>query len=298
MNVIVRPVFNRPEMLYLALKYEQKAREHFDDDYYTIFAIDHGTCDKCFDIIKDYKYKHVVVARPTRYKVCANIMEALKQACTMDTEYVINMEDDLVLHKSYFEFVNKAHNLVKDRKYSVITTWGYNNSDNTSTLKCSDYSCGPGTVINKEFFTKHMLQFANAGYYNNWVSTIQRVNSLNKDNPSAKYSIALGNQFSHLDWDGLMNRMVDYASFVDGMRGYSSLCYRLLHVGFYGFNRHGGVFPAELKTFEERVDFLETGIYNPDILAKLDGVYKDYSVFNSKLDNWDGTLTLEDCKQE
>jgi len=203
------------------------------------------------------------------------------------------MEDDLVLHKTYFEFVNKAHKLVKNKKYSVITTWGYSNTGDPSILKRTDYSCGPGTVINKDFFTKHMLQFANAGYYSNWVSTIQRVNALNKDNQNAKYSKVLGNQFSHLDWDGLMNRMVDYASFADGVHGYSSLCYRLLHVGFYGFNRHGGKFPAELKTFEERVDFLEKGIYNPDVLAELDGVYKDYSVFDSKLDAWDGSLILE-----
>jgi hypothetical protein len=293
MNIIVRPVFNRPEMLYLALKYEQKARDYFDDDYFTIFAVDHGTCAKCFDIIKDYKYKCIVIARPVRYKVCANIMEALKQAFKMDIDYAINMEDDLVLHKSYFEFVNKAHSLVKDKKYSVITTWGYSNSGDPSVLKRSDCSCGPGTIISKDFFTTYMLQFANAGYYDNWVSTIQKVNALNKDNPNAKYGIKTKNAFSHLDWDGLMNRMVDYASYSDGMRGYSSLCYRLLHVGFYGFNRHGGKFPAELKTFEERVDFLEKGIYNPDVLAQLDGVYKDYSVFDSKLDAWDGSLLLK-----
>jgi len=296
MNIIIRPVFNRPEMLYLSLKYEQKAREHFDDDYYTIFAVDHGTCDKCFDIIKDYKYKHEVVARPTRYKVCANIMEALKQAFRMDVDYAINMEDDLVLHKSYFEFVNKAHNLVKDKKYSVITTWGYKDFGDPTILKQTDFSCGPGTVISKNFFASYMSSFANAGYYNNWLSTINGINALNKDNPNAKYSNKLGNQFTHLDWDGLMNRMVDYASFKNKIHGYSSMCYRLLHVGFYGFNRHGGVFPPELKTFEERVDFLETGIYNPEILAKLDGVYKDYSTFDSTLDTWNGTLTIEDCK--
>ena len=291
MNIIIRPVFNRPEMLYLALKYEQKAREYFDEDYYTIFAVDHGTSEKCFDIIKDYKYKHEVVARPIRYKVCANIMEALKQAFRMDVDYAINMEDDLVLHKSYFEFVNKAHNLVKDKKYSVITTWGYKDFGDPTILKQTDFSCGPGTVISKEFFIKHMLQYANAGYYNNWVSTIQKVNALNKNNPNAKYTEK--NAFTHLDWDGLMNRMVDYASYSNEIYGYSSLCYRLLHVGFYGFNRQGGKFPPELKTFEERVDFLEQGIYNPDVLAQLDGVYKDYSVFDPKLDTWDGNLILE-----
>ena len=292
MNVIVRPVFNRPEMLYLALKYEQKARDYFDDDYYTIFAVDHGTSEECFEIIKTYKYKHEVVARPTRYKVCANIMEALKQACRLDIDYVINMEDDLVLHKSYFEFVNKAHNLVKDKKYSVITTWGYKDHGDPTILKRTDFSCGPGTVINKDFFITHMLPFANAGYYNNWVSTIQKVNALNKDNPNAKYNEK--NAFTHLDWDGLMNRMVDYASYSSGIRGYSSLCYRLLHIGFYGFNRHGGKFPPELKTFEERVDFLEAGIYNPDVLTQLDGVYKDYSTFDSAVDTWNGTLIVED----
>jgi len=277
-------------MLYLSLKYEQKAREYFDDDYFTLFAVDHGTDKKCFEIIRSYPFRHAVMARPSRYKVCANIMEALKQVFVENIDYAINMEDDLILHETYFKFVHNAFNMVQDRKFSVITTWGYSPYGDPSILKCADYSCGPGTVISRHFFMNYMMQFANAGYYNNWIPTIKHVNEMNKDNPKAKYKI---DNFSHLDWDGLMNRLVDYAAYKDNLRGFASVCFRLLHIGFYGFNRHGE-FPPELKTFEARVEFLESNIFNPDVLAKLDRVYTDYHVFDPQLDKWDGSLRLEE----
>ncbi|MFA5409687.1 MAG: glycosyltransferase [Bacilli bacterium] len=293
MNVIVRPVFNRPEMLYLSLKYEQKAREVFDDGYITLFAVDDGSNKDCLDLIESYKFDKIVVKRSYRYKVCANVMEALRQAFNEDIKYAINIEDDLILHPRFFEFVSKAHNSVENLKYSVITTWGYSNLGDPSVLKRTSYSCGPGVVISKEFFNLFMLQFANFGYYNGWITTINKINDWNANNPIATYKKEFGNLLTHLDWDGLMRRLVDYACYKDNMFSYSSLCYRLLHIGFYGYNRHGGKFPNDLREFSDRVLFLENNIFNPDILSKLDGVYKDYSVFDHRLENWNGDLSLE-----
>lgn len=293
MNVILRSVFNRPEMLYLSLKYEKIAREYFDGEYVTLFVIDAGFDPKCLEVINDYSFNKVVVKRPSNYKVCANIMEGLKQACSKNIEYVINMEDDLILHKSYFKFVKNAHLLLKDIGYSVITTWGYSSNGDPSIIKKTNFSCGPGTMINKKFFEEFIMPFANLGYYNDWLSTINKINELNKDNSIAKYSKKIGNQYNHMDWDGLMNRLVDYVSFTHNLHSYSSLCFRLLHIGFYGYNRHGKRFPKELNTFNKRVDFLEENIFNPSMLINLDGYYSDYSVFDDRLDSWNGTLKLE-----
>lgn len=292
MDVILRTAFVKPEMLHLSIKYEQLAREHFKDDYLTIFVMDHGYDPKCDEVIDDYPFEKLVIRRPFRHMVCANIMEGLKFAIDEASNFIINMEDDVILHKTYFEFVRKAHNLVNDKGYSVITTWGYSPFGDPSILRQTDYSCGPGTVINKEFFRKYMLQHATPAYYSNWVPTITEVNKLNESNPDAKYSIKKGNALGHLDWDGLMNRLVDYAGFNDGLHGYSSLCFRLLHVGFYGFNRRGR-YPSDIRTFDEKVKFLESHIYDPAMLSALDGTYKDYHMFDRGLDSWDGSLKLE-----
>lgn len=292
MNIILRTVFDKPEMLYLSIKYEQKAREYFDDDYLTIFVIDAGANPKCMEVIKNYPFKAIAVQRSFRHFVCANVMEGLKLASQKADTYIINMEDDVILHKTYFEFVNKANNLVKDAGYSAISTWGYSVNGDPSILKKIRYSCGPGTIINKDFFINYMLKHATPEYYTYWVSTIDKVNKLNESNPNAVYSIKNRNQHTHLDWDGLMHRLVDYAYHIDGLYSYVSMCYRLLHIGFYGFNRRGK-YPSHITTFNDKVAFLEDHIFDPDTLAKMDGLYKDYNTFDSRLDSWNGSLVVE-----
>lgn len=293
MNILIRSVFNRPEMLYLSIKYEIAARKYYqNDDIKTIFAVDYGGDPGCLDVIKRYPFEKFVIQRPYRHKVCANIMEALRATTQHIDTYFINLEDDCVLHKTYFKFVDEALKLIPDKKFSVLTTWGLSPHGDPSVLKPGVFSCGPGTVISKYFFDKYMLEHATETYYRNWIPTIDAVNRRNEINPNAKYSIKKGNQHDHLDWDGLMNRLVDTALFEEGVHSYSSLCYRLLHIGFFGFNRPYGRYPKELDTFTKRVEFLERGIYEPKLLEQLDGVYKDYNTFDSRLDSWDGGLLL------
>ncbi len=290
MNVLLRTVFDKPEMLQLSLKYEKIARNYFDDDYLTIFAVDYGANPKCLEVIKEYTFKYMIVERPVRHYVCANILGGLKTACKKASDFVINMEDDVILHKTYFEFVKKAHDLVKSYGYSAITTWGYSPLGDPSILKETDYFCGPGTVISKDFFEQYIAPYATQSYYRNWVPTIQDVNELNRSNPKAKYAVG---DHTHLDWDGLANRLVDYASFSKGLHSYSSSCFRLLHIGFYGFNRRGGKYPDGIYSFEDKVKFLESNIFNPEMLSRLDGVYNDYHTFDPAIDDWDGSLRLE-----
>lgn len=289
MNVLLRTIFDKPEMLYLSLKYERLARVYFDDDYLTIFAVDYGANPKCLEIIKEYPFKHAIIKRPYRHYVCANVMEGLKTACQYASDFVINMEDDIILHKTYFEFIRKAHNLLKFVDYSAITMWGYSPFGDPSILRKTDYFCGPGVLINKTFFDGCVAPYAISDYYRNREFTIHNINKLNENNPKAKYSI---NNLAQHDWDGLVNRLIDYFAFNNDLHSYSSLCFRLLHIGFYGFNRHGR-YPNHIQSFEDKVKFLESHIFDPGTLSALDGTYKDYQTFDPRLDTWDGSLSLE-----
>ena len=295
-NFILRPLFNRPEMLYLSIKYEILAREYFNiDNSFTIFAVDYGVPQKCLDIINEYPFEYVVLQRPFRHGPGANILEGMNAVVTMAEKhggnYVINLEDDCVLHKTYFEYTHKAVELLKDTSYSAITSWGLSTLGDPTKLKKGAFFCGPGTLINLDFFKKYIQPYANPNYYGNFPPTINAVNERNKNNPNAKYG--LGN-LTHLDWDGLTNRLVDTAIFEESIYSYSSLCYRLLHIGFYGYNRgHGRGWPKNLDTFEARRDYLEERIFDPEKLAELDGHYSDYGMFDTKLDAWGGSLELE-----
>jgi len=296
-NYILRPLYNRPEMLDLSLKYEIEARKYFNiDDLFTVFAVDYGAPKECIDIINKYPFKHIMLLRSVRHRPGPNILEGLTTVVGLAKEeggYVINLEDDCVVHKTYFEYIHKATELLKDTNYSVITSWGLSPHGDPTKLQKGNFCCGPGTLINLDFFNKYMKPYSGQTYYNNYHNTINIVNERNKNNPDAKYSAAKGNAMGHVDWDGLTNRLVDTAIFEEGIYSYSSLCYRLLHIGFYGYNRgHGRGWPKHLNSFESRRDYLEERIFDPKKLAELDGTYNDYNVFDAALNSWGGTLGL------
>lgn len=293
-QILMRPLFNRPEMLYLSIKYEIIARKYFDlDNVFTLFVVDYGAPQKCLDIIKEYPFRYAVIQRPHRFRPCANIAEGIRTIANMEenVDYVINLEDDCILHKTYFEYIHKATEVLRDVKYSTITSWGLSPHGDPTKLQKGSYFCGPGTLINLDFFRKYIMPYVTEEYYRNFVPTVDAINKRNSTNPNAKYKE--GN-LTHLDWDGVANRLIDTAIFEEDMYSYSSMCYRLLHIGFYGYNRgHGRGWPEQLVTFEDRINYLESCIFNPEALSQLDGTYTDYSTFDTRLDKWDGSLELQ-----
>ena len=298
-NFILRPVFNRPEMLYLSIEAEKSARDFYQgQDYFTIFAVDFGGDPKCLDVIADYPYPHAVIKRDRRMRPVGNVLEGLKTAATAEhkdgeaPEFVINLEDDCIVHKTFFKYVDSATKFLSGTKYSVITTWGKSPYGDPNKISKGCYCCGPGTIINLDFFRRFVMQYANNNYYSDFLYSILPVNERNAANHSSKYHAKYGNLMCHLDWDGLVNRLVDSAIYEENIYSYSSECYRLLHIGFYGYNRHAGSFPTQLNTFEDRVKFLEDNMLLPDKMASLDKQYTDYAVFDARLEGWDGYLEL------
>lgn len=300
MNFILRPLYQRPEMLRLSIDSEIAAREHHCGTHlHTLFLVEYGADPICLEIISKYPYPHTVIKRSTRMNPVGNILEGLKAAAMAEVnggdvvpEYAINIEEDCFLHESFFTFVEKATSMLSDRKYSAITTWGKSNEGASDVLTTGTYFCGPGTIVNLDFFRRYVMPYATQDYYRDFYSSIMPVNYRNHENPYSKYHSKYGNQYQHLDWDGLTNRLVDAALFEEGINSYSSECFRLLHIGFYGFNRHGGKFPKELKSFESRVDFLKRSIFDSDFMASLDGHYKDYAVFSEAMETWNGELHI------
>lgn len=294
-NVIIRPLHNRPEMLYLSIESEIKAREYYiEDDYITIFAIEHKAHPLCLEIVEKYPFEKIIDIRPVRYFGWRNIPEAFKSAFHYANDHAINIEDDCVVHKTYFKYVGEGLKLANEVGYSVFNASRRHVADtDANRLKRLDLFEAPACVMSKYFFLKYANQYFNENYYRNRNSIINEVNVRNKNDPRSKYRPDRRNEFTHVGWDGMINRLIDTAHIEENLHSISPFCDRQIHIGFYGFNRKG-TFPSNEKDFMKRVDVFRKIIIDPVLMTQYGGGgYSDYKTFNEKLDMWDGTLYLE-----
>ncbi len=74
MNTIMRPVYNRPEMLYLSLEYERLAREYytFPRDLITLFIIEHGSSAATLELVAGYPFKKKEILRKEKFESISN----------------------------------------------------------------------------------------------------------------------------------------------------------------------------------------------------------------------------------
>lgn len=301
MNVIVRALYNRPEMLALSLEHEYKARKYFpesEESYITLFCIEYGAPEKCIEIVKSYPYKYSAVVRKFRHHGWGNILEGFKMAFNAAEDHVINIEDDNIIHKTYFEYVARSVEVTKGNKnYSAINasnrTSPNRRIDDVNTIKWTTKFEAQACIMGKYFFKKYVEPYATFDYYRHREKIIELINKRGARNYRAKYRIDKGNLFQHVGWDGMVNRLVDIAQYEENLWAVSPQADRGRHIGFYGQNRPGN-FPVKYKTFEDRLQFLRESYESLESLEKLDRHYKDYIMFNPKLDSWDGTLILEE----
>lgn len=296
MNYIVRAVFNRPEMFAISLKSEEIARKRYcNDEYKTLFCIEHGAPKIIEDIIEQYyKFDYAIVKRPHRHFGWGNILEGFNQVNQDTDSYMLNFEDDCLLHSTYFEYIDKALSVV-DNKCAVINSTDrtqYNKSGiSINQIRKTRLFEAPCCLIFKGFYNKYVKPYANNNYYKNRRQVISKVNTRNGNNKLSKYRQERRNLFHHVGWDGLVNRLVDSAAIEENMYCVSPLVTRMLHIGFYGQNRPGK-FPVKDKDFAIRLEKLSEIIKDPALMARLDGTYKDYTRFNPELDNWNGEINI------
>jgi len=276
------------------MEYEIKARKQLStDNYSTLFALEHNADPKCVELIQDYyPFEKTVVTRSFRHFGWGNILEGFKQAFFEGADYVLNIEDDCLLHETYFTYMNTALNLLKGNKFSVINA-SRRLVPNTSItgVQATNLFEAPACLMNGYFFNKYVRPYATYDYYTNRETIIHLVNKRNGDDKRSKYRAERKNLFQHIGWDGLVNRLIDTAFIEEGLRSYSPMCDRQIHIGFYGQNRIGKL-PFKHPEFADRVEALRDTALNAAKMMQLDPNYKDYVDFASQLDAWSGELTL------
>jgi len=320
-NVILRPVFNRPEMLQLSIEYEAAARKKAnikDSEYLTLFLVEYGADRKIKELAKGYPFPSKILFRKRgydkinywdavfnrslyfRYGLSRNLMEGMKSAFQISEDHIVMIEDDILIHETYFQYIKSIFSLPGVEPYCTISASKYgmyawsvksaelDNSGDISILrKCHDYSPW-GPVISKWFFMNYVHEYANENYYENREKVVLAINDKYKELNQNGYKY-IDNK--HIEQAGLINRLVDVAFINDSAPVLTPDVDRQMHIGFYGANR--GRNKIKGLTFKKRVERLRDIIDNKKLYDHAKRKHhKDYRYFNDDLVSWDGTLNV------
>lgn len=291
-NVILRPVFNRPEMLKLSIEHEQKAREYIGGvhNIITLFIVEFGAPKKVLDLVDEYPFEKKVIQRERKLGLTVNILEGMKTAFDIADAFIIHLEDDILLHETYFKYIKAALSMEGVQPFSVLSPYSPNDNGDVHVIKRAHRYAALAPMITKQFFEVFVRPRANEKYYKNKAKFVTMLNNKYKkywESGKYKYTNA-----AHWEQAGLINRLVDVAMIESDMRVIMPLVNRQQHIGYFGKNRPGGKLPG--NSYEERLENLREIIKDADKMYELSATkqYNDYLTFSSKLNDWDGTLRL------
>ena len=295
MNVILRPVFNRPEMLQLSFEYEIAAREYFmlPGEYVTVFIVEHGSPKKTLELVENYPFKSRHIVRSEKYGLSKNILEGMKDAFKSANDYIIYIEDDILIHKTYFQYMGILLNMFSKDEYSVLSPYNGDDNDDVNEIYKGHHYAALAPLISKDFFEKYIEHCVTEIYYKDYNSRDKFVMALAKryqDNELYKYR---NNPGAHNEQAGLINKLVDVCLIEEGKHVIMPYVNRQQHIGYFGKNRPGGKLPG--NNFEERLFNLREIIKDADKMYELSATkqYNDYLTFSPKLEGWDGTLHVK-----
>jgi len=289
-EVILRPVFNRPEMLYLSIEYEIAARNYynFPHNLTTVFLIEYGSPQKTIDLVKEYPFEKKIITRTEKFGLSKNILEGMKKSFSVANDYIIYIEDDILVHKTYFEYMNVLLNM-DIGKFSILSPFNNNNKGSINEVYKGHHYAALAPLITKKFFNEYVIHCVNPFYYVSSNSRSKFVAALDKNfikNSRYKYKKPVHNEQA-----GLINRLVDIAMIQDDMYVIMPKVNRQIHIGYYGKNRPGNLIG---NSYEERLDNLKNIIKENRFYEMTKAkMYNDYLIFDDRLDEWDGNLYLK-----
>jgi hypothetical protein len=281
-------------MLQLSIENEIKAREKYNlCDFTTLFLVEYGSDAKTKELVKNYPYDAKYIVRDKKYGLTINILEGMKAAFDMAEDFVIHLEDDVLLHEDYFLYMKALMDLVVD-KYSVLSPYYFDDCGDVHEVNKHNHYAALSPVISKHFFENYIKICANDKYYRNPAKFVIGLNNQFKQHwKSRKYKYT---DACHYEQAGLLNRLADVAVIEEDLYIYMPRVNRQQHIGYFGKNRPGGKLPG--KNYEERLSNLRKIILDAKTMYDLSATkqYSDYKVFSPKLEQWDGTLTLKGYK--
>lgn len=295
MNVIMRPVFNRPEMLYLSIEYEKIARKYFNfpSDTTTLFIIEYNSPASVLELVASYPFRKEEIMRKEKFGLSKNILLGMKEAFKIADSFVIHLEDDVLLHKTYFQYMDILLNMFSKDEYSILSPYNGDDVGDVHKVYRGHHYAALAPLIDKEFFEDYVEPCITETYYENYNTRDKFCKALAakyKDNELYKYRNKPG---MHNEQAGLINKLIDIALIEEGKYVVRPYINRQQHIGYFGKNRPGGRLPGQ--NFEERLANLREIIKDANKMYNLSASkqYNDYKIFSPKLDEWDGALHVK-----
>ena len=300
-NVIFRPAYNRPEMLQLSIDHEIEARNIAgiqQNEYLTYFLLEYDAPKKVLEIAHSYpfaakyRYRKRWWRPPAkrRYGITRNLLQGMKEGFRKARNHAIVIEDDILLHYSFFQYVKKLQSLPDLKNYSVLLALGSNENGDCSAISIAHHDYSPlAPVINKAFWKKYLKQFSNFRYYQNRNKTIIKLNQ--KYHSYWKNGYKFKDSKTYNNHDGLINRLVDAAFIEDGMVVVTPEVSRQIHIGVYGLNTKGMLIPG--NDYSERLQNLKKIIADNRLNEYTKSTILSFNGFSPQLESWNGRLFIK-----
>jgi len=297
-NTVLFAVWNRPEMLKIVMENFLEAYEYHPlEDIKILFAIEGGAPDKVLELVNEFPMEKKIIIRPDWFGLSKNILEGMKVAMDMSDDYVLFQADDIVIHKTFFQFYDILINQIGVEGISTCTTAVYKEGGDPNLVHRGHFYDAAGAFISKKFHTDYIRPCSAPQFYNNKPKFVTAFDVKYKDywKPGKKgdYKYQAGIA-EHHQQAGLINRLVDVAYISEGLKTLKVDVSRVRNIGFYGRNRPGGKLKG--NTYEERLRFLRKIVNDRDAIYRLTGTkqYADYVNFDKSLDSWDGTINFQE----
>lgn len=240
MNYVLMPGRNRPEFFYLTMESLVKNPEL--KDYSILFALEGDVDQRYFDVIQTFSDGLTVetVRWPERYGLTKGILEGLKIASSKSDEYVILLEDDVVVSRDFLRFLDYCyrHFYSPDGDIAAIGTTTNRSIGRVNRVYKEQWYLPWGVLIPKHFFNKFLLEHCNDSYYQN--------SKEYADNYYFKES-----EGEEVEQAGLVLRIMIKNGFYQILPEVP----RSLEIGFYGKHRYCKVDRYNEKSLEERIDY-------------------------------------------
>ena len=294
-NIVLFAVWNRPEMLELVMESFMEAYEyHPIENLKVLFIVEGGAPPKILEHVNNFPMEKEIIVRPKRIGLSQNILKGMKVAMDMTEDYVMFQADDIIVHKTFFQYNDVLLNMNLD-KVSVYSGVTYKYGGDIHVVKRTHFYDAAGAVINKEFFENYIRPCATDLFYKDALSRHKFVLALDKKYQGyypEKYKKVYG-PGEHNEQAGLINRLVDIAFIHEGMNTVEPESTRVRNIGFYGKNRPGSYLPG--NSYEERIENLREIITSSRKIQSMTR-YKtdDYRDFDPGLDTWDGKIIVKE----
>jgi len=298
-NIMLFAVWNRPEMLQIVMENLIEAYNYHPlENIEFLFAVEFPNDAKVIELANNFKLPvRDIILRKERYALSKNILEGMKVAMDNSDEYALFQADDIVVHKTFFQFYDLLINQINMDEISTCTTAIYKEGGDVNLIHKGHFYDAAGAFITKHFYESYIRPCSAPQFYENKARFVTALDAKYKKywkpNKSGDYKYKHG-MAEHYQQAGLINRLVDIAYIQDNLNTLKVDVSRVRNIGFYGRNRPGGQLQG--NNYEERLNFLRKIVNDRDAIYRLTGTkqYKDYVNFDKSLDEWAGKIIFKE----